>query len=250
MQPFSRLLMMPATAAAIAFAAVPAPASASDLAPSSVVDARPHTGTAAHSELLRFLLEPVTDASEFQGKRIAIVAGDGASAFELETTRAYFLGRGAQVHILAPRPAEEATEELPGPEAPREVLTTLDYTGERRLVGVTWYLDQVHPRDYDAVYVPNVLGDIRPLAVNRQTAQFMLAVQLARIPIFVSGNADAIVPGPETAGAGRPASAAQPGPVTQPVEWQVYTGHDAFDMPQLIRALAAALTTTPDRKVQ
>ena len=111
------------------------------------------------------------------------------------------MDRGARVHILAPRPVDRAPMVgLAGFGTPRELLTMLDYAGERRLVAVTWYLDQVDPRDYDAIYVPNNLGDIQRLASNSQAMRFVITAQVERLPIFVSGNARAIVPGLEVSG--------------------------------------------------
>jgi hypothetical protein len=245
---FSRLLIAPAIAATVAISVVPA--SASDLAPSSVVEAASRARTAAHGDLLHFLLEPVGDSNEFEGKRIAIVASDGASAFELETTRDYFMDRGARVHVLAPRPIDTAPMVgLAAFVTPRELLTTLDYAGERRLVAVTWYLDQVDAQDYDAIYVPNNLQDIGRLASNGQTIRFLIIAQGTHRPIFVTGNARAIVPGFEIAGTTQLERLASANPATQTRQWQVYTGQDAFDMPQLIGALAAALAATPDREI-
>jgi len=246
----SRLLIAP-IAASIAISVGPAPSSASDFAPSNVVETTTSSGGAAHGELLSFLMEPVADPTQFEGKRIAIVASDGASAFELETTRDYFMDRGARVHILAPRPAEGAPMVgLAGFVPPRELLTTLDYAGERRLTAVTWYLDQVKPQDYDAIYVPNNLKDIERLATNAQTIRFLVAAQAARHPIFVTGNARAIVPGLDIPVATQLAeSVPSMTPVAQDRRWQVYAGRDAFDMPQLIGALAATLAAAPERKV-
>jgi len=246
----NRLLIAP-VAASIAIGVGPAPSSASDFAPSHVIENTTSSGAAAHGELVSFLMEPVVNPVQFEGKRIAIVASDGASAFELETTRDYFMDRGARVHILAPRPAEGAPMVgLAGFVPPRELLTTLDYAGERRLTAVTWYLDQVKPQDYDAIYVPNNLTDIERLAANAQTIRFLVAAQAARHPIFVTGNARAIVPGLDIPVATQlPESVPYLTPATQSGRWQIYAARDAFDMPQLIGALAATLAAAPERKV-
>jgi len=247
---FSRLLLVPAVAASVAISVIPALSSASDVAPSSVVETATRSRSASHGELLSFLLEPVADAAQFQGKRIAIVASDGASAFELETTRDYFMNRGARVHVLAPRPIQGAPMVgLAGFVPPRELLATLDYTGEQRLIAVTWYLDQVKAQDYDAVYVPNSLTDIERLGTNGQTMRFLIAAQAARLPVFVTGNGRDIVPGFEIPGVAQLDSAASASPVTPARHWQVYAGQGAFDMPQLIGALAATLAATPDREI-
>ena len=240
MNHLSRLSIAAAISASAAVAAISLPASASDVARTNVVDTRPQSGAAAHGDLMRFLLEPVADVNAFQGKRVAIIASEGASAFELETTRDYFMDRGASVHILAPRPADRAPlVGLAGFTPPRELLTLLDYAGERRLVAVTWYLDQVNPQDYDALYVPNNLGDIQRFAANSQALRFMITAQVTHLPIFVSGNAKAVVPGLALSGAFDAAATA--GPASRTSRPPVYTSEDAFDMPQLIGALAATL---------
>ncbi len=237
-------------AALLAASVIPAQSSASDLAPSNVLESAIHTPSAAHGDLLRFLMQPVGDSTEFESKRIAIVASDGASAFELELTRDYFMNRGARVHILAPRPVEGAPMVgLAGFVPPRELLTTLDYAGERRLATVTWYLDQVKPQDYDAIYVPNNLTDIERLASNSQTIRFLITAQGTQRPIFVTGNGRASVPDFEISGLTRPASVASANPPAQIRQWRVYAGEDAFDMPELIGALAATLTATPAREI-
>jgi hypothetical protein len=161
------------------------------------------------------------------------------------------MDRGARVHILAPRPAEGAPMVgLAGFVPPRELLTTLDYAGERRLTAVTSYLDQVKPQDYDAIYVPNNLKDIERLATNSQTILFLVAAQAARHPIFVTGNARAIVPGLDIAGAAQPLDSITPAsPAMQDRRWQIYAGQDAFDMPQLIGALAATLAGSQRRQI-
>lgn len=243
----SRLFIVTALAAAIGIGATPS--FASDLAPSSVVEPAAHTGSAAHADLLQFLLAPIADPNEFDGKRVAIVASDGASAFELETTRDYFMDRGARVDVLTPRPAESTSlVGLAGFVPPWQLLQAPDYAGERRLVAVTWYLDQVKPQDYDAIYVPNNLEDIERLRTNGQTIRFLVLARAAGQSIFVTGNAKTIVPGfavtdaPQLRGAVSVQSMRADG-------WQIYAGQDAFDMPELIGALGAALTAAPDRQI-
>lgn len=250
MKPFlRRRSIIRALAATIAIGLAPASASASDLAPTSVMQTPTRSASAGHADLLSFLLEPVADTAQFEGRRIAIVASDGASAFELETTRDYFMDRGARVHILAPRPVERAPMVgLAGFVPPSELLTTLDYAGGRRLVAVTWYLDQVSVQDYEAVYVPNNLVDIERLGTNAQTMRFLVTAQSARLPVFVTGNAGDIVPGFGIPGATQLDSVASASPVMPTHRWQVYAGKGAFDMPQLIGALAATLAATPERE--
>ena len=250
MKPFSRLLVNPVIAAALVMSVVAATSSASDLAPSAVVEPTAHGGNAAHAQLLRFLLEPVADPAQFEGKRIAIVASDGASAFELETTRDYFMDRGARVHILTPRPVDGAPiVGLAGFVPPHELVSTLDYAGERRLVAVTWYLDQVRAQDYDAVYVPNYLTDLEGLRTNGQAMRFLLAAQGTRRPVFVTGNAWTVLPGLEAQGAAQADGVAVLAPTTQMPQWDVTIGEDAFDMPRLIGVLSTTLAAAPNATV-
>jgi putative intracellular protease/amidase len=243
-----RLLIAPAIAAALSFVSVPS--HASDLASSRIVEPAVHSGGAAHTDLMYFLLQPVEDPAQFEGRRVAIVASDGASAFELETTRDYFSSRGARVDVLAPRPAGSATiVGLAGFVPPREALAALDYAGPRRAVAVTWYLDQVRPQSYDAVYVPNHLEGIEQLGANAQAMRFLIAVRAAQRPIFVTGNANAIVPGWVAADTFHATSIASTKPVALTQQWQVYAAQGAFDIPQLIGALAAVLTATEEGNV-
>jgi putative intracellular protease/amidase len=246
MKLFRRRLITLALAATVAVSLAPASGSASGWAPSSAVQTATRASGARHAELLSFLMEQVADPAQFEGKRIAILASDGASAFELETARDYFMDRGARVHILAPRPVERAPMVgLAGFVPPGELLTTLDYAGGRRLVAVTWYLDQVAVQDYDAVYVPNNLEDIGRLGANGQTIRFLVAAQGSRRPIFVTGNATAVIPGLEIPRATRMEGV----PAMQARQWRVYAGEGAFDMPQLIGAIADTLAATPNREI-
>ncbi len=71
--------------------------------------AEQRTGRDTHADLAEFLLRAVLDPGQFDGKRIAIVVSENASAFELEVTRDYFFERGARVDILFPRTSGRAT---------------------------------------------------------------------------------------------------------------------------------------------
>jgi protease I len=239
MNTFKQGIMAAAVAAAFAMIAASAPVGASDTAPSHIRDGAVHAPSAAHGDLLRFLMQPVTNSEEFKGKRVAIVLTEGASAFELETTRDYFMDRGARVHILTPRPVARAyTIGLANSVPPTEVLSTLDYAGQQRLVAVTWYLDQVRPEDYDAIYVPNNLRDMQGLRTSSQAIRFLLGASAAARPIFVTGNGKTVVPGLAFAldvqsDGGALLEAVQAG--------KVYVGQDAYDMPKLIEVLAVSL---------
>lgn len=239
-------LIIPLLGAALAIGLAPAASGASDPAAHDAMQTLTRSTSVQHGELMSFLLEPVEDPALFDGKRIAIIASDGASAFELETTRDYFMDRGARVHVLAPRPVQRAPMfGLAGFVPPTELLTTHDYAGSRRLVAVTWYLDQVAVQDYDAIYVPNNLENIERLGSNGQTIRFLVAAQSAGRPIFVTGNAVAVIPGLDIPRTSRIGSTA----AMQARYWQVYAGHSAFDMPQLIAALAGTLAAAPNRAI-
>ena len=79
--------------------------------------------------------------------------------------------------------------------------------------------------------------------------RFLITAQGAHLPIFVTGNAKAIVPGFEISRATQLDSIPSAPPAAQTRQWQVYTGQDAFDMPQLIGALAARLAAAPEREI-
>ena len=236
MDTFERNSVIAALAVLFAIAFTPAPASSSDTAPRRVDDSAARAAHASHAELMEFLMQPVADSAEFEGKRVAIVLNDGASAFEVETTRDYFMDRGARVHILTPRPAErDYPAGLASFVPPTELLSTVDYAGNERGVAVTWYLDQVKPSGYDAVYVPNNLRDMQRLRTNSQAIRFLLSANAAARPIFVSGNGKTVVPGLAFA-----VDMQSEGGVLQP--GKVYVGQGAYDMPKLIEVLAVALT--------
>jgi len=91
--------------------------------------------------------------------------------------------------------------------------------------------------------------DIERLGTNGQTIRFLLAAQGARRPIFVTGNAKDIVPGIGIPAAAPLASIPSASPVAATRQSQIYAGQGAFDMPQLIGALAATLAATPDREI-
>jgi hypothetical protein len=236
MDPFKRNSVIAAVAAVFAITFAPVPASSSDTTPRRADDSAVQASHTSHAELMEFLMQPVADSAQFEGKRVAIVLNEGASAFEVETTRDYFMDRGARVHILTPRPAErDYPAGLASFVPPTDVLSTVDYAGNERAVPVTWYLDQVKPADYDAVYVPNNLRDMQRLRTNSQAIRFLLGANAAARPIFVSGNGKTVVPGLAFAiDMQSEGSALQPG--------KVYVGQGAYDMPKLIEVLAVALT--------
>jgi hypothetical protein len=98
--------------------------------------------------------------------------------------------------------------------------------------------------------VPNNLEGIDRLRTNGQTMRFLIAAQISGRPLFVTGNADTIVRGLTISNSpqqDREALAIRSARLAP--RWQVYIGRDAFDMPRLIGALAAALATTPDHTV-
>jgi putative intracellular protease/amidase len=191
--------------------------------PSSVLSSTAPAQASTHDALLRFIKKPVADTQEFAGRRVAIVATDGVSTFELESIRDYLLARGANVDIVTPRPVTVA--HLIGMAAqarPQASVATVDYAGEKTLVAVSRYVDQVRPQDYDAVYLPDNRDDMQRLHTNSDTIALLLAAQRIALPTFVIGNAATVMP----------ASA-------QPVAGNVYAAKGALDMPQMIDAMAA-----------
>ena len=241
-----RTLIGSAIAALAILILCPAPSGASEPGPGTVALSNAHTGRSSHAELTHFLLQPVTDPVQFAGKRIAIVASDGASAFELETARDYFMDRDARVHILTPRPLDNPhTLGMAALVPPHELISTLDYANRTRVVAVTWYLDQVDSADYDAVYVPNNLRDVQRLGSNAQVIRFLVGARAQARPIFVTGNAISVVPGLELAANPQSDGGTLQQVVLSVQAGDVYVGEGAFDMPRLIGALAATLTAKP-----
>ncbi len=219
----TRTLIAAAVAAASWLAFSAAPANASEAMPSSVLSSTAPAQDSTHEGLLRFIEKPVADTQEFAGRQIAIVATDGASTFELESIRDYLVARGANVDIVTPRPVD--VPHLIGMAAharPQGSVATVDYAGEKTLVVVTRYVDQVEPQNYDAVYLPDNRDDMQRLHTNSDTIALLLAAQRIALPIFVIGNAASVMP----------ASA-------QSVAGNVYAARGALDMPQMIDAMVA-----------
>ena len=194
----------------------------------------PATSPAArHGELIRFMLEAPEDPGQFADRHIAIVAGDGASAFEVEAFRDFFIDRGAQVHLLAPRPsAVPSGLGVADAALSQQLIWMLDFLGERRPQLITRYLDEVRTRDYDAVFVANGLTAQYADVADAHVSRFLRDAVDARLKVVAIGAAERGL-----------AASPQALPVNQ------LSTNDAkgwaFDLPQAARALATALAACP-----
>lgn len=223
MNAFTRTLIATAVGATGWLTLLGSTANASEAMPSSVLSSTAPVHTSTHEALLGFIKKPVADAQEFAGRQVAIVATDGASTFELESIRDYLVARGASVDVVTPRPV--AVPRVIGMAAgarPQGFVATVDYAGEKTLVAVSRYVDQVKPQNYDAVYLPDNRDDMQRLHTNGDTIALLLAAQRIALPTFVIGNAAGVMP----------ASA-------QAVAGNVYAAKGALDMPQIIDAMVA-----------
>lgn len=227
MNTIDRALIISVVTALTVMAVLPSQARAREITPIVFAEAA-KSDTEKHSSLLQLLVEPAANPSQFVDRRIAIVASDGASAFELANTRDYFLNRGARVDILAARPVDAFT--VIGLAADVHLLqqiSTVNYAGGMRPVTGTRYVDQVKPEEYDVFYFPNNLEDIRSLSANSDTIRLVLRVAKSGRPMFATGNAGALLS-------------------MLPAKWvsaaHVTNGDRRFAWPQTIDAIVGVLT--------
>ena len=106
-------------------------------------------------ELRRFLLEPPSDTTLLQGKRIAVCCTNGVEEVEIVGSMRWLRERGATVHIVAPRvgPYPESFGLRFPPIAQTHVMTVrlMENAG---WVPIDAYLDEAQVSDYDAVILP------------------------------------------------------------------------------------------------
>jgi putative intracellular protease/amidase len=189
--------------------------------------------TERHGELIRFMLEAPEDSGQFADRHIAVVAGDGASAFEVEAFRDFFMDRGAHVHLLAPRPAAAPSGAGVSQAAlSQQLIWMLDFFGEPRPHLITHYVDEVRARDYDAVFVANGLTAQYALVSDAHIGRFLRDAGDAHLKVVAIGAAER-----------RLAASPQVSPASQPSaddakDW-------AFDLPEAARSLASALAACP-----
>jgi protease I len=212
--------------------------------------------SAAHMDLMSFLLQGVEDATLLRGYRIAILATDGVDGFDLEVPHRFLSERGASVQVLAPRAASVLKATGSGALVqPKTTLSVLDPSGEERVAGFDGFVDQARAADYDAVYVPgNRAGSAEPVAP--QTIAFLREAVRAGKPIFATGNGPLIL---LAAGlldgrraTGEPATLlklalssaiAVDAPLVS--AGAIHTSRDAFDIPALMASLVEALLARP-----
>jgi putative intracellular protease/amidase len=207
-----------------------------------------------HAQLMHFLMQPVGDPNRLQGHRIAILAGDGVDGFDLDVPRRFLAERGAIVHVVVPRSAEDFQAAGSGTlgeselKTPEMQIMVLEPSGEEHTASFDRFVDQVQPYEYDLVYLPSNLTFSDRVAEQMSIAFLQQAVAEDK-PIFGIGNATLVllkaglidsrsadqitvsfVSAPATADAAAPANGRA-----------IYTGRDAFDMPVLMDELITAL---------
>jgi hypothetical protein len=153
--------------------AVSAPVWPSNVAP------RESAQSVNHEELMQLLSSAPQNSAQFAGRRIAIVAGNGASGFEVATIYDYLTERGAKVDLLAPRSASVAPAQI----AVKAIDLVFAMAGECQKQLVTLYVDEARALDYDAVFLPNGLkasyratGDLEVFSFLREARQQNLKI--------------------------------------------------------------------------
>lgn len=166
--------------------------------------------------------------------------------------------RGATVHVIVPRPAGLVRATGSGAIILQKThLAIVNPSGERDEASIDRFLDKVVPESYDAVYVPGHRGSIDRLAADDSVA-FLRATARSGSAIFSANNAvlviaraglpDSLLQVREFAGAeGTLRGAAYPTAADAPPGTiaGVYVGRSAFEMPQLMNRLVAALISRP-----
>lgn len=211
-----------------------------------------------HARLTQFLLQEVDDPRALAGYRVAILAADGADGFDLAVPQRFLMERGASVDVIVPRPA--ALVRATGSGAliqQRTHLSLLNPTGEADAAPIDRFLDQVVAESYDAVYIPGHRLSVDSLASD-ESINFLRAAVRAGKPVFAADKAilviaragllDGLVQARAFAGAEGTLRGAAYHPATDPVRGTisgVYMSRSAFEMPQLMERLAAALVAKP-----
>jgi putative intracellular protease/amidase len=201
--------------------------------PASSHGLAPAASPARHGELIQFMLEAPEDPGQFADRHIAIVAGDGASAFEVEAFRDFFMDRGAHVDLLAPRPSAMPSGLSVADTAPSQQLVwMLDFVGEPRPHLITRYVEEVSARNYDAVFVANGLTPQYDAVADVQVSRFLREARDARLKVVAIGAAErSLAASPRVLPTGQSSS-------SDAKDW-------AFDLPEAARALATALAACP-----
>jgi protease I len=109
---------------------------------------------------MRFLFQPVEDANELQGYRVAILAVDGVDGFDLEVPRLFLAERGAAVNVIVPRWRQVLQAASGGALIrPKTQIAVLEPSGEEDTASFDRFVDQVRAQDYDVIYLPGYLGE-------------------------------------------------------------------------------------------
>jgi protease I len=216
------------------------------------------TAPVPHAELMWFLLQPVEDANQLRGYRIAILAADGVDGFDLEVPRQLLSERGATVHVVVPRPLNVRQATGSGAVVkPKTLIEVINPSGEEQTATFDRFVDQVQAADYDVVYVPGHAEHSDALAERRSIA-FLQEAARAGKSIFAIGNSPLVLLEAglldERRATGDPATllrlAASSATATDsPLvnDGPIYTSRNAFDMPLLMDSLIAALLSQPVR---
>jgi protease I len=213
------------------------------------------TSVSPHAQLMRFLLQPVDDPNRLRGYRIAILAADGVDGFDLQVPRDFLAERGATVHVIVPRPFKALQSTGSGPVlTPKTSIAVLEPSGEQRTAAFDRFLDEVHPGDYDAVYLPGYLAPASDLAEPRNIAFLQAAARMGK-SIFAAGNSPLVLLKAgllnQSQAIGNAAQSSSPASSTvtfdDPIvnEGNIYATRDASDMPILMDRLVATLLERP-----
>jgi protease I len=236
-----------AISSAALFLAVTGIAGASNLAPET------ETRVTPHQELMAFLMREPADPDRLAGKRIAMIAVNGADAVTLQLARDYLVEQGATVDVLT----SHGQAEPAGRDAETRAVAFVkarDYAGNERLIAATSFLDESDPRAYAVIYLPGSHPDAQDLEGNAEIARYVAQATNAGKPIFAMGDASLLLAKGNLLRGGHATAArtVQPFLVWSGVDVYdepvvrddlIYTSRDAFDLPRLMSVMMQVLTT-------
>ena len=227
--------------------------SASAKVSASNLNLEPDMSATPHEELTAFLMREPAESNRLAGKRVAMVAVNGADAVTLQLARDYLTEQGAAVDVVTPRRRADSArlDQEPSDEL---LVTARDYAGNERFIPVAALLDEADPRSYAAIYLPGNHPDAQSLESNPEIAGFVAQAIHSGRPIFAIGDAalllargNLLAGGHATAARGLQSFLFWSGvevydePVVR--DDLIYTSRDAFDLPRLMSAMMEALTT-------
>ena len=219
----------------------------------SNLNLEPEPSATPHQELMAFLMRDPAESNPLAGKRVAMIAVNGADAVTLQLARDYLVEQGAAVDVLTPRRSIDSAkvdQEFSDP----LLVTARDYAGNERFISAAALLDEADPRSYAAIYLPGNHPDVQSLESNPEIARFVAEATHSGKPIFAVGDA-ALLLARGNLLAGGHATAARG--LQSFLFWSgvevydeavvrddlIYTSRDAFDLPRLMSAMMEALTT-------